>query len=63
VQLSADREGPSWQLRWARPRPQGLIAAIVYAIEIATGFALAIPVDTLRRLADSGGFEDIPACG
>jgi S1-C subfamily serine protease len=41
----------------------GQIVAIVYAIEIATGFGLAIPVDTLRRLANAGGFVDVPACG
>jgi S1-C subfamily serine protease len=41
----------------------GQIAAIVYAIEIATGFGLAIPVDTLRRLANAGGFVDVPVCG
>jgi S1-C subfamily serine protease len=42
---------------------KGRIAAIVYAIEIASGFGLAIPVDTLRHLIDAGGFEDITACG
>jgi S1-C subfamily serine protease len=42
---------------------KGRIAAIVYAIELATGFALAIPVDTLRKLVDVAGFEQIPVCG
>jgi S1-C subfamily serine protease len=41
----------------------GRIAGIVYAIERGTGFGLAIPVDTLRRLARVGGFEDVPQCG
>jgi hypothetical protein len=31
--------------------------------ESSTGFGLAIPVDTLRRLANAGGFVDVPACG
>ena len=42
---------------------RGRIAAIVYAIERRTGFGLAIPVDTLRRLERVGGFESVPACG
>lgn len=42
---------------------KGRVAAIVYAIEIATGFGLAIPIDTLRNLIDAGGFEDVPTCG
>jgi S1-C subfamily serine protease len=42
---------------------RGKIAGVVYAIEIATGFALAIPVDTLRRLARAGGYEAVSPCG
>jgi S1-C subfamily serine protease len=42
---------------------RGRIAAIVYAIERKTGFGLAIPVDTVRRLNRIGGFEAVPACG
>jgi S1-C subfamily serine protease len=42
---------------------RGRIAGIVYAIEQGTGFGLAIPVDTLRRLERVGGFEDVPPCG
>jgi S1-C subfamily serine protease len=42
---------------------RGRIAGIVYAIERATGFGLAIPVDTFRRLVRIGGFEDLPPCG
>jgi len=42
---------------------RGRIVGIVYAIEVSTGFGLAIPVDTMRRLSRVGGFEDIPACG
>jgi S1-C subfamily serine protease len=41
----------------------GKIAGVVYAIEIATGFGLAIPVDTLRQLVRQGGFEEVPPCG
>ena len=37
---------------------RGQIAGIVYARERGTGFALAIPVDTFRRLARIGGYED-----
>jgi S1-C subfamily serine protease len=67
-----DVEGPVVRLT-ARVQPgnsggplldaKGRIAGIVYAIEIGSGFGLAIPVDTLRRLARVGGFEDVPACG
>ena len=42
---------------------RGQIAGIVYARQRGTGFALAIPVDTFRRLARVGGYEDVPACG
>ena len=42
---------------------RGRIGGIVYAIEIATGFGLAIPVDTLRDLIRAGGYEAVPACG
>ena len=42
---------------------EGRIVGIVYAIETATGFGLAIPVDTMRRLTRVGGYEDVPACG
>jgi S1-C subfamily serine protease len=41
----------------------GRIVGIVYAIERATGFGLAVPVDTLLRLIRAGGYEAIPACG
>jgi hypothetical protein len=41
----------------------GRTVGIVYAVEIATGFGLAIPIDTMRRLVDAGGFEDVPPCG
>lgn len=41
----------------------GRIAGIVYAIERSTRYGLAIPVDTLRRLARIGGFESVPPCG
>lgn len=42
---------------------KGRIAGIVYAIERSSRYGLAIPVDTLRRLARIGGFEDVPPCG
>jgi S1-C subfamily serine protease len=41
----------------------GKIAGVVYAYELATDFALAIPVDTLRKLARAGGYEPVPPCG
>jgi S1-C subfamily serine protease len=41
----------------------GKIAGVVYAYELGTGFGLAIPVDTLRRLAREGGYEPVPPCG
>jgi hypothetical protein len=41
----------------------GRIVGIVYAIERASGFGLAIPVDTMRALIRAGGFRDIPGCG
>jgi S1-C subfamily serine protease len=42
---------------------KGRVVAIVYAIETATGFSLAIPVDTMRRLVGTGGYTEVPACG
>jgi S1-C subfamily serine protease len=42
---------------------RGKVAGVVYALELATGFGLAIPVDTMRRLIRRGGFEDVPPCG
>jgi S1-C subfamily serine protease len=41
----------------------GKVVAVVYAIELATDFGLAIPIDTLRSLARAGGFESVPPCG
>jgi S1-C subfamily serine protease len=41
----------------------GQVTGVVYAIERSTGLGLAIPVDTVRRLARIGGFEGVPACG
>jgi S1-C subfamily serine protease len=43
--------------------PRGRVLGIVYAREVATGFGLAIPVDTVRSLARAGGVESVPACG
>jgi S1-C subfamily serine protease len=42
---------------------RGRVVGIVYAIELATGYGLAIPLDTLRTLTRAGGFQGVPACG
>jgi S1-C subfamily serine protease len=42
---------------------KGKIFAVVFAIEISTGYALAIPIETMQSLIDSAGLEDVPACG
>jgi S1-C subfamily serine protease len=42
---------------------RGRVVAVVFAREIATGLALAIPIETMERLIDSGGLEDVPGCG
>jgi S1-C subfamily serine protease len=42
---------------------QGRVIGIVYAIELATGYGLAIPLDTLRTLVQAGGFQAVPPCG
>jgi S1-C subfamily serine protease len=42
---------------------KGRVVGIVYGIEVATRYALAIPVDTIRRLTRAGGFESVPPCG
>ena len=42
---------------------EGKVVGIVYAIELATGLGLAIPLDTVRTLVDRGGLQGIPACG
>ena len=41
----------------------GHVAGVVYAIEIATGLGLAIPMATVNTLIDDAGFEAVPACG
>jgi S1-C subfamily serine protease len=41
----------------------GKVAGVVYAYELSTDYALAIPVDTLRKLAREGGYEAVPPCG
>lgn len=41
----------------------GQVVAVVFAIEISTGFGLAIPVDTVASLVRAGGLEDVPPCG
>jgi len=42
---------------------RGRVAGVVYAYELSTGYALAIPVDTLQRLVREGGYEPVPPCG
>jgi S1-C subfamily serine protease len=42
---------------------RGKIVAVVYAIELATSYGLAIPVDMLRGLVRAGGYEQVPSCG
>jgi S1-C subfamily serine protease len=42
---------------------KGHVAGVVYAIEVATGLGLAIPMDTVNTLIDEAGFEAVPACG
>jgi len=42
---------------------RGEIVGVVFAIEIATRLALAIPVDTLKSLISRGDLQGIPACG
>src|SRR5262249_41588678 len=41
----------------------GRVVGIVYAIELATGYGLAIPLATLRTLVAAGGFQSVPPCG
>ena len=42
---------------------KGRVVAIVYAIELATGYGLAIPLDTLHSLIRAGGYQAVPPCG
>jgi S1-C subfamily serine protease len=42
---------------------EGRVVGIVYAIELSTGYGLAIPLDTLRKLIQAGGFQTVPPCG
>jgi S1-C subfamily serine protease len=42
---------------------RGRVVGIVYAIETATGYGLAIPLDTLHTLVQAGGFQAVPSCG
>jgi S1-C subfamily serine protease len=41
----------------------GRVVGVVFAIEIATGFGLAIPTETVVSLERAGGFETPPPCG
>ena len=42
---------------------RGRVAGVVYAIEVATGFGLAIPMDTVDSLLAAGGTTSVPPCG
>lgn len=42
---------------------RGRVVGVVYAIEIATGLGLAMPMDTVNDLIAGGGFEPVPSCG
>lgn len=42
---------------------QGRVAGVVYAIEIATGFGLAIPINTVDSLLNQAGTTSVPPCG
>ncbi|MBY0395097.1 MAG: trypsin-like peptidase domain-containing protein [Thermoleophilia bacterium] len=42
---------------------RGRVAGVVYAIEIATGLALAIPMDTVDALLERAGTTAVPPCG
>jgi S1-C subfamily serine protease len=41
----------------------GRIVGVVFAIEIATDWALAIPAESVQRLIDSGRLQRVPPCG
>jgi S1-C subfamily serine protease len=43
--------------------PRGHVAGVVYAIEVATGLGLAIPIGTMRTLLDEAGTTSVPPCG
>jgi S1-C subfamily serine protease len=42
---------------------RGRVVGIVYAIEVKTGFGLAIPLETASSLLTRGGLESVPVCG
>lgn len=42
---------------------RGRVVGVVYAIEIASGFGLAIPISTVDSLLASAGTTEVPACG
>jgi S1-C subfamily serine protease len=42
---------------------KGQIVGVVFAIEIATRLALAIPLETLKALVARGDLEGVPPCG
>ena len=42
---------------------EGRVVGVVFAIELATEWALAIPVDSVQRLIRSGRMKPVPPCG
>ena len=42
---------------------RGRVAGVVFAIEVATGFGLAIPMETVNSLVEKAGLEPVPPCG
>ncbi len=42
---------------------RGRLAGVVYAVEIATGFGLAITMDTVDSLLEEAGTTTVPPCG
>ena len=61
IQLASNIE--HWQLRRPSSHRRGRVAAIIFAEEIATGYALAIPIDLMLDLIESEGLEEVPSCG
>lgn len=42
---------------------KGRVMGVVFATEIATGYGLAIPIETMNAFIAEGGLEGVPACG
>jgi S1-C subfamily serine protease len=41
----------------------GRVIGVVFAIELATDWALAIPAESVQRLIKSGRLAPVPPCG